>query len=91
MFVPMNQNCVSGVAANRDRISCLAFQFWEEAGRPEGRDLEFWLGAETHIHTLQAPETVTVETVVAKPSSRKGVLTSPFEHRPKHGGARSTF
>ena len=90
-MVPMNENCIPRVAANRAGISCLAFQLWEEAGRPEGRDLEFWLGAETHLLTLQAPETVRVEAVVAKPSSGKRVLTSPFDHRPKHGGARSSF
>ena len=41
----MNQN-VSKVDANGDGISCLAFQLWEKAGCPEGRDLEFWLRAE---------------------------------------------
>ena len=87
----MNQNCVSGIAWKGNEISCLAFQLWEEAGRPEGRDLEFWLGAETQILTLQKPEAVKVETVVAKPSAGKTVLTSPVQPRPRHGGARSTL
>ena len=77
----MNHNCVSEVAANRNEISCLAFQLWDKAGRPEGRDLEFWLGAEAQFLTLVRPEVVKVETVAAQPSSGKRVLTSPL---PKH-------
>ena len=48
----MNQNCVLEVAANGDGISCLAFQLWERAGCPEGRDLEVWLGAKDHPAVL---------------------------------------
>jgi len=55
----MDENCVSEVAANGDGISCLAFQLWEEAGRPEGRYLEFWMGAETR---RLAPQSHEVET-----------------------------
>ena len=44
----MNQPCAPAVATNGDGISCLAFQLWEKAGCPEGRDLEFWLEGETH-------------------------------------------
>ena len=49
----MNQSRVSEVAANGDEISCLAFRLWEKAGCPEGRDLEFWLGAETYPAELE--------------------------------------
>ena len=49
----MNPNCVSEVVANGEGISCLAFQLWEKAGCPEGRDLEFWLGAETYPAELE--------------------------------------
>ena len=49
----MNQSRVSEVSANGDGISCLAFQLWEKAGCPEGRDLEFWLGAETYPAELE--------------------------------------
>jgi hypothetical protein len=67
----MNQNCVSDVAASRDGISCLAFQLWEKAGCPPGRDLEFWLGAETHLLAHQKPVAVKAVTVATKPSSGK--------------------
>ena len=52
----MDQNCVSEVASNGDGISCLAFQLWEEAGRPEGRYLEFWMGAEMRLLDSQRQE-----------------------------------
>ena len=87
MLVSMNQNCVFEVAANRDGISCLAFQLWEKAGRPEGRDLEFWLGAETHLLAPRRPGAVKVETVLVKPSSGKAVLTSPPKNRTRNGVA----
>jgi Protein of unknown function (DUF2934) len=31
-------------------ISKLAYQKWEQAGKPEGRDLEFWLAAEKEFY-----------------------------------------
>jgi hypothetical protein len=69
----MNQNCPPNVAANRNEISHLAFQLWEKAGRPAGRDLEFWLGAEKQLLARQRPEAVKVETVAPKPSSANRV------------------
>lgn len=33
----------------RQAISARAREIWEENGRPEGRDLEFWLQAESEI------------------------------------------
>lgn len=73
----MNQNSPSEVGANHNEISCLAFELWEKAGSPEGRDLEFWLAAETQLLALQRPEAIKVATVVAKPSSGKESLRVP--------------
>ncbi len=39
----------SGV--NRDQVAQRAYQLWEAAGRPAGRDLEYWLQAESEIHS----------------------------------------
>jgi hypothetical protein len=83
----MNRNCVSEAAANRDAISCLAFQLWENAGCPEGQDLEFWLKAETHFLAPQRPEAIKVETVAAKPSFGKRARKSPFQQRTTTGAA----
>lgn len=33
----------------RGKVRARAFELWEQAGRPEGRDLEFWLEAERQI------------------------------------------
>ena len=64
----MNPECSPVVASNHDGIACVAFQLWENAGRPEGRDLDFWLGAETSFCSTK-PETGNVEN--AKPLLRK--------------------
>jgi hypothetical protein len=32
-----------------------AHQLWEAAGRPEGRDLEFWLRAERELSAVRRP------------------------------------
>jgi hypothetical protein len=36
----------------RRRIAERARQLWEEAGRPEGRDMEYWLQAEEELAPL---------------------------------------
>ena len=30
-------------------VNDFAYKLWEEAGRPEGRDLDFWLEAERRL------------------------------------------
>ena len=41
-------------------VSRLAYQLWERAGRPSGRDLEFWLTAEAKVRVAVSAETATV-------------------------------
>ena len=77
----MNQNFPPEIAKDQNEISRLACQLWEKAGSPEGRDLEFWLAAETQLVTLQSPEAAKVETVVAKPSFGSRRLASPLQGR----------
>ena len=40
-----------------ERVKILAYHLWEQAGRPEGRDLEFWdiAEAEECVRTLESP------------------------------------
>ena len=83
----MDQSCVSEVASNGDGISCLAFQLWEEAGCPEGRYLEFWMGAETRLLASQRPEVINVATVAVKPSCGKTGLRSPTRYGTTAGAA----
>ncbi|MEI6391131.1 MAG: DUF2934 domain-containing protein [Verrucomicrobiota bacterium] len=44
---------MSNEKAEDSSIAALAQRLWEQAGQPAGRDLEFWLQAETVI--LNAP------------------------------------
>jgi hypothetical protein len=67
----MNQNCVSEVAAVQSEISSLAFQLWKRAGCPEGRDLEFWLTAETGRLAPRKPEAIEMQPVAAKSAAKR--------------------
>jgi hypothetical protein len=35
---------------NQNEVANRAYRFWENAGRPRGRDLEFWVQAEVEAH-----------------------------------------
>jgi hypothetical protein len=37
----------------RRRVKARAYELWEEAGRPSGRDVEFWLEAERQVKQRQ--------------------------------------
>lgn len=36
-----------------ERIRARARQLWDEAGRPEGRDEQFWLQAEKEVREME--------------------------------------
>jgi hypothetical protein len=36
-------------SSRRSQTTARAYQLWEQAGRPSGRDLEFWVQAEREI------------------------------------------
>jgi len=38
----------------RPKVRARAYELWERAGRPPGRDLEFWLDAERQIKEERA-------------------------------------
>jgi hypothetical protein len=40
---------LSPSSSRRARITARAYQMWEQAGRPSGRDIDFWLEAEREI------------------------------------------
>jgi hypothetical protein len=44
----MNKTIEQTITVDQESVSRLAYQLWENAGRPAGRDLEFWLAAEAH-------------------------------------------
>jgi hypothetical protein len=45
-------------------IALRAYQLWEAAGRPQGRDEEFYFQAEEELRKLLDPESNTPETQV---------------------------
>ncbi len=51
----MDKTIVKEVAVTKDVIARLAYQLWEKAGRPAGRDLEFWVEAEKQNLVLSKP------------------------------------
>jgi hypothetical protein len=42
-----------GVMTNYDNISKRAYELWEKAGKPSGRDTEYWLQAENEVMERQ--------------------------------------
>lgn len=46
----MNTTTTDVPPIHHEEITARARQLWQEAGSPEGRDLEFWLGAEQALH-----------------------------------------
>lgn len=69
-------------------IGRLAYQLWENAGRPAGRDLEFWLAAEAEVRA-SAPATASTNAKVsaALPPKEKA-LKAP---RVSRGGIKKTW
>ena len=63
--------------SNEARISEGACRIWEAAGRPEGRDLEFWYQAEQRIRA----DTERKPSVIREILSRN--LTMPWRNRLK--------
>ena len=45
----MSKTIEQTVAVDPASVSRLAYQLWENAGRPVARDLEFWLAAEAQV------------------------------------------
>ena len=48
----MNKTSEETVAVDPASVSRLAYQLWENAGRPVARDLEFWLAAEAQVRAV---------------------------------------
>jgi len=46
-----------------EQIAGLAYHLWEQAGRPDGRDVEFWTQAESQAKQARASTTATPDSV----------------------------
>ncbi|HWV98625.1 MAG TPA: DUF2934 domain-containing protein [Candidatus Acidoferrum sp.] len=47
----MKNTMEDSVGVKESEIRLAAYQMWEKAGRPPGRDLQFWLDAEAQLRT----------------------------------------
>jgi hypothetical protein len=85
----MNKTIETAVTLNEASIGRLAYQLWENAGRPAGRDLEFWLAAEAQARAAAAqpiaPERAEASPV--KPSKAK----APKAPHSARGGIKKTW
>lgn len=87
--IDMNKTIEQTMAVDRANLSRLAYQLWENAGRPVGRDLEFWLAAEAQVQaTKQAA--VTSDFAPASPATpaKEQTFKSP---RTARGGIKKTW
>lgn len=69
----MNNTIENVGTANQASVSRLAYQLWENAGRPTGRDLEFWLAAEGQLRPAARPASsaaVTGQPPTVKPAQK---------------------
>jgi len=54
---------------DHDEIACLAYRLWEQRGRPQGCDLEFWLEAERQMRSSGQPSHEPVNAVTRTPAT----------------------
>ncbi|HLH57458.1 MAG TPA: DUF2934 domain-containing protein [Verrucomicrobiae bacterium] len=80
----MNTTTETKVNADESTVSLVAYQLWEQAGRPTGRDLEFWLAAETKLREQAQPEAAPKSSAVrpARAGARKS-WPKPYPSLPK--------
>ena len=69
---------VTRVQVAHDEISRRAQQLWESAGRPKGRDVEFWLDAEREL-TPPPPAAITPATPQAPTENLPPVSIFPAQ------------
>lgn len=63
-----------------------AYRLWEASGRPEGRDLEFWLRAENEAQAGAAPPISNLDRALA-PAERSRMREGHVRHNAQHGVA----
>lgn len=66
------------MAANGEaQVRALAQSLWEQAGRPEGRDVEFWLAAEAQVKAAARPRTGKAAPAKAAPAKAASAKAAP--------------
>ncbi len=69
----MKDQIVSETTISREQIALMAYEVWEKAGRPHGRDWEFWFEAEQQLQKSlkKAAAPPPVKPVLATPAPRE--------------------
>jgi hypothetical protein len=67
----MNETITTKNSPTKEDISLLASHLWENSGRPCGRDVEFWLEAETKLSavTSGAAKTAAANPAISMPKT----------------------
>jgi hypothetical protein len=63
---------------HENEVRLIAYELWENDGRPDGRDLDHWLQAEAIWAERQLPQ---LEETASKPSVKKARRTTTTKRR----------
>lgn len=78
---------------DRNQVAVKAYQLWEQAGRPVGRDLDFWLLAEAQClakpQSAPDPQTPAPSEFTSVRTAAKTLTASPRVTTPKLGASRA--
>jgi hypothetical protein len=85
----MKKTMEQTMTVDEANVSRVAYQLWENAGRPVGRDLEFWLAAEAHVRSSTKPISIGRGAEVSALSSREE--KSERATRSARGGIKKTW
>jgi len=85
----MKKSMEQTMAVDAASVSRVAYELWENAGRPVGRDLEFWLAAEARVRasSTQANGSAGAELTAVTPRETKPQRAT----RPVRGGIKKTW
>ena len=73
----MNKTIETTMKSDEATVSRLAYELWENAGRPSGRDLEFWLSAEAQLRGRRHHAPAAPAVIGAPVPAQEKVLKSP--------------
>jgi len=59
---------------DQEKVRDRAYQLWDRAGQPEGRDQEFWFDAERELAEEDEVDTSAVNSEVGLPPTMPGML-----------------
>jgi len=83
----MHNTIETNTVVSNEEISVLAYLLWEKAGRPTGRDLEFWDQAEKQLFAAHATKTASPK---AKAPVASPVTVAPAAPKPAPVAAPTT-